>query len=168
MSKSVTLGGERLGSGKKQKISMHGYQRSTHDLGNVVRTSMACGTLVPFMSQVALPGDTFDIELEAFVRTLPTIGPLFGSFKLQLDVFVAPMRLYIAPLHNNALNVGLKMEQIKLPQLKIKARDINPDSGTSLEFQQINQSSLLAYLGTRGLGRAYTDGGVVERRVPLS
>ena len=40
-----TLGGDRLGSGKKQKISMHGYERSTHDLGYIWRSTMACGTL---------------------------------------------------------------------------------------------------------------------------
>ena len=50
-----TLGGDRLGSGKKQKISMHGYERSTHDLGYIWRSTMACGTLVPFMNIVGLP-----------------------------------------------------------------------------------------------------------------
>ena len=67
MSSKVTLGGERLGSGKKNKIELHGYERSTHDLGYVWRSSMAAGTLVPFMSMVGLPGDTFDINLNAYI-----------------------------------------------------------------------------------------------------
>ena len=58
-----TLGGDRLGSGAKQKVHLKNYERSTHDLGRVWRSSMAAGTLVPFMSDVALPGDTFDINL---------------------------------------------------------------------------------------------------------
>lgn len=46
-----TLGGDRLGSGHKQKVYLHGYERSTHDLGYLWRTTMSAGTLVPFMKQ---------------------------------------------------------------------------------------------------------------------
>ena len=89
-----TLGGNRLGSGKKMMVEMNNYERSTHDMGYLWRSSIAPGTLVPFMSKVGLPGDTFDLNLNAIIKTYPTIGPLFGSFKLQLDVFVCPIRLY--------------------------------------------------------------------------
>ena len=44
------------------KVELHNYERSTHDLGYIWRSTMSAGTLVPFMTQVALPGDTFDIE----------------------------------------------------------------------------------------------------------
>ena len=81
-----TLGGDRLGSGKKQKVFLNHFERSTHDLGFIFRTTMSAGTLVPFMSILALPGDTFDIDLECDVKTHPTTGPLFGSFKVQLDI----------------------------------------------------------------------------------
>ena len=57
------LGGDRLGSGNKMKVHMHGFERSTHDLGHVFRTTMASGTLVPFLCNVATPGDTWDIDL---------------------------------------------------------------------------------------------------------
>ena len=57
-----TLGGDRLGSGKKMTVDFHGYERSTHDLSYLWRSTMAAGTLVPFMSEIALPGDTFDIS----------------------------------------------------------------------------------------------------------
>lgn len=63
-----TLGGDRLGAGNKNKITMHGFERSTHDLGFVWRNTQAPGTLVPFMSMLALPGDTFDINLGADYR----------------------------------------------------------------------------------------------------
>jgi len=104
------------------------------------------------MKKVALPGDTFDIDLEADVKTHPTLGPLFGSFKLQLDVFLAPIRLYHAALHNNKLGIGLKMEQIKLPQLQIITQELDQNSNEPIEIEQISQSSLLAYLGIRGNG----------------
>lgn len=147
-----TLGGDRLGSGKKIKVAMRNYERSTHDLGYIWRSTMAPGTLVPFMKKVALPGDTFDIDLEADVKTHPTLGPLFGSFKLQLDIFLTPIRLYNAALHNNKLGIGLSMDKIKLPQLKLYTNGLDNNIDKPVETQQISQSSLLAYLGIRGNG----------------
>ena len=54
------IGGNRLGSGGKMEVHMHGYNRSNHDIGNTWRSTMAAGTLVPFLNRVALPGDDFD------------------------------------------------------------------------------------------------------------
>jgi hypothetical protein len=147
----VTLGGDRLGSGKKENIELKNYERSTHDLGYVWRSTMASGTLVPFMSEVALPGDTFDIDLNIDVMTHPTIGPLFGSYKVQLDVFQCPIRLYNGKLHMNMLNIGMNMSQIKLPQIVMAADNIVNAYDIS-DNAQINPSSLFSYLNIRGLG----------------
>lgn len=154
MGKTVTIGGNRLGSGKKMQTQLKSYERSTHNLGYLWRSTMAPGTLVPFMVEPALPGDTFDIGLAAEALTLPTIGPLFGSFKLQLDVFQVPIRLYQAQLHNNKLYIGLDMDAINLPQLEITAQSVNFASEEPVDVQQINPSSLLAYLGIRGIGKS--------------
>lgn len=145
----VTLGGDRLGAGKKQKIDLHNYSRSNHDLSYVWRSTMASGTLVPFMSEVGLPGDSFDIDLNVDIKTHPTIGPLFGSYKVQLDVFTCPVRLYNGKLHMNMLNIGLNMSQIKLPQLVVEAKTQNISDNS-----QINPSCLLSYLNIRGVGRS--------------
>ena len=146
-----TLGGDRLGSGNKMKVEMHGYGRSNHDLGYVWRSTMSPGTLVPFMCNVGLPGDTWDIDLDAFFNTHPTIGPLFGSFKVQLDVFFAPVRLYNAHLHNNTLGIGMDMSHIKLPRLVMQA--LPAATPGDIDNSQVNPSSLLSYLGIRGIGR---------------
>lgn len=152
MSKTVNVGGNRLGSGNKINVTMHGYQRSNHDLSYLWKSTMAPGTLVPFMVIPGMPGDTFDIDLDSVVKTHPTIGPLFGSFKLQLDVFNVPIRLYSKILHNNKLGIGMKMNQVYFPRLKLSGNALDNTSKTPIEFQQINQSSILAYLGIRGLG----------------
>lgn len=147
MSITKTLGGDRLGSGKKMKVEMHGFERSTHDLSYIWRSTMSPGTLVPYLCEVALPGDTWDISLNAEGLTHPTKGPLFGRFKMQLDVFQIPMRLYHAKLHNNALGIGMNMADIKLPQIQVLAKDgIKED----IDNQQVNPSSIFAYLGIRG------------------
>jgi len=155
-----TLGGDRLGSGKKQKIELHGYERSTQNLSTVWKNTQAPGTLVPFLKIIGLPGDTFDIDLNSDVRTHPTVGPLFASFKQQTDVFMCPIRLYHKYLHNNKLGVGMSMSNIKFPLLRITAPEIDPSSTVPPEFQQVNQCSLLAYLGTRGIAGDMSSGNV--------
>ena len=147
-SHSVTLGGDRLGSGNTNKVELHNFGRSTHDLSYIWRSTMASGTLVPFMNEIGLPGDSFDINLNCDVKTHPTIGPLFGSYKVQLDVFQCPIRLYNGKLHMNMLGIGLKMNAMKLPQIRVSA------NGSGIEDNsQVNPSALLSYLGIRGVGR---------------
>lgn len=165
------IGGDRLGSGNKQEVSMRNFERSTHDLGYIWRSSMASGTLVPFMSELGLPGDTFEIDLMADVKTLPTVGPLYGSYKVQLDVFQCPVRLYQGKLHMNMLNIGMDMSEVLLPQITMEATYKFSRGDT----QQINTSSIYSYLHMKGLGRAVTESGepregVVDREfnaVPL-
>lgn len=146
-----SIGKNTLGGGKKMNVELRTYNRSTHDLSYVWRNTQAVGPLVPFMCEVGLPNDTWDIDLQHHVITHPTIGPLFGSFKMQADIFVCPIRLYNAMLHNNALNVGLNMKMVKLPQIRteINSTDI---AHADEDFTQINPSCLLSYLGIKGFG----------------
>lgn len=141
------VGGDRLGSGAKMNVDLRTFQRSTHDLGRVIRTTMSPGTLVPVLIEPAMNGDTFDIDIDSLVRTMPTVGPLFGSFKLQIDVFSVPMRLYCGKLHMNLLGVGLDMKNIKLPKMYVEGHNPTVDKEMKGRF---DNSSLLAYLGIRG------------------
>ena len=141
---------------------MHGYERSTHDLSRVIRTTMAAGTLVPVMKEVALPGDTFDIDISADVQTLPTIGALFGSYQLYIDLFQVPIRLYNAALHMNMLNIGLDMSKVFFPLVELQGN--NPRTGIPIDNQQINPSCIFKYLGISGLGRATATNGVAIRQ----
>lgn len=160
-----TLGGDRVGSGKKMTVELENFGRSTHDQGKLIKTDQAAGTLVPYYCNIGLPGATAYIDLSVLTRTLPTVGPVFGSFKHQMEVYTAPIRLYIAALHNNALGIGLKMENMKLPIMVARVNRPNY-SKNDLNSQQISQDSLLAYLGIRGLGNPVTPGGVIARRFP--
>ena len=155
----AVIGKNTLGSGKKMVTSLNNYNRSTHDLSFVMRTTMAPGVLVPTMKLLMEPGDTFDIEARYHTLTHPTIGPLFGSFKQQNDYFFCPIRLYNAMLHNNALNVGLNMATVKLPKIRWdetkwaeKGLQYLEGSNKSL-FKIVHPSSLLSYMGYRGLSR---------------
>jgi len=161
-----TLGGERLGGGKKSKVHLHHYERSTHNMSRILRTTMSPGTLVPFLKEVALPGDTFDIELSADIFTSPTIGPLFGSFQFQCDLFLCPMRLYNSMLHMNMLGIGMNMSQVKLPLIEVELRNLvnNTSQPGNPDNYQINPSSLLKYLGISGNGSQSTATAFSTRR----
>lgn len=159
MAQQVTLGGDRLGSGNKQKVELHNYQMSSFNLEQDWKSSMAPGILYPFIKLVGTNHDTFDIDLDTFVRTLPTKGPLFGSYKLQCDIFAAPFRLYQGILHNNPIDIGLKMNQVYLPKIKFRTASGNIPmvSGADEYTKQVHPSSLMKYMGFSGAGEAATD-----------
>jgi hypothetical protein len=156
MSLTRSIGKNTLGGGKKMQVDMRTYNRSTHDLSYVWRNTQSPGTLVPFICELALPGDVHEIQLSANVLTHPTVGPLFGSFKLQLDVFECPIRLYNAQLHNNKLGIGLDMSKVKFPVISVEYDKTTDNPLTikgSLNDAQVNPSCLRSYLGFNGVGR---------------
>lgn len=146
-----TLGGDRIRSESKMEVYLPNFGRSSHNIGKIIRTSQACGTIVPYWCQIGLDGTTFYIDITTKVKTLPTTGPVFGSFKHQIDVFVIPIRLYIAALHNNALGVGLNMSKVLLPQFEVYSANASIYENDT-NRGQVNPSSLLSYLGIKGFG----------------
>lgn len=148
-----TLGGDRIRSESKMEVYLPNFGRSSHNVGKIIRTSQACGTIVPYWCQIGMDGTTFYIDITTKVKTLPTTGPVFGSFKHQIDVFVIPIRLYIAALHNNALGVGLNMSKVLLPQFKVYTANTSIYENDT-NRGQVNPSSLLSYLGVKGFGRS--------------
>lgn len=158
-----TLGGDRLRSENKMEVYLPNFGRSSHNVGKIIRTSQACGTIVPYWCQIGLDGTTFYIDITTKVKTLPTTGPVFGSFKHQIDVFVIPIRLYIAALHNNALGVGLNMSKVLLPQFTVHTANTSIYENDT-NRGQVNPSSLLSYLGIKGFG--YSSVNQYKRRFP--
>ena len=158
-----TLGGDRIRSESKMEVYLPNFGRSSHNIGKIIRTSQACGTIVPYWCQIGLDGTTFYIDITTKVKTLPTTGPVFGSFKHQIDVFVIPIRLYIAALHNNALGVGLNMSKVLLPQFQVFTANTSIYKDDT-NRGQVNPSSLLSYLGIKGFG--YSNVNQYLRRFP--
>lgn len=148
-----TLGGDRIRSESKMEVYLPNFGRSSHNVGKIIRTSQACGTIVPYWCQIGLDGTTFYIDITTKVKTLPTTGPVFGSFKHQIDVFVIPIRLYVAALHNNALGVGLNMSKVLLPYFQAFTANASIYENNT-NRGQVNPSSLLSYLGIKGFGRS--------------
>lgn len=145
------------------EVYLPNFGRSSHNVGKIIRTSQACGTIVPYWCQIGLDGTTFYVDITTKVKTLPTTGPVFGSFKHQIDVFVIPIRLYIAALHNNALGVGLNMSKVLIPQFIVNTANTSIYENDT-NRGQVNPSSLLSYLGIKGFG--YSSVNQYTRRFP--
>ena len=155
MAQEVTLGGDRLGSGQKQKVELHDYKMNSFNQSQIFRSSLAPGLLYPFCRLLGTNHGTFDIDINTIARTLPTLGPLFGSFKLQIDLFSVPFRLYQGMLHNNPTEIGLQMNKVYLPKIvidTIEGSEAPRVIGSNDDNRQINDTSLMKYLGLSGIG----------------
>lgn len=162
------IGKNTIGDNNKMSVDLKTYNMSTHDLSTIVRNTQAPGTLVPNLTLLVQKGDTIDIDIESNVLTHPTVGPLFGSFKLEHHVYTVPFRLYNSWLHNNRTKIGLDMSQVKIPQLNVGLKKIDNPKPED-EWTQVNPSCLLAYLGIRGYGSliGVTTKNVEKNAVPL-
>ena len=164
MSITRTLGKNTLGDNNKMKVAMRDYDMSTHDISTVFRSSIGVGMLVPFCKILCQKGDIIDLDLINKTLSQPTLGPLFGSFKLQHFMFFGGFRLYNSWLHNNRTGIGMKMSDIKLPMMIA-----NTTGSTTEAHTNISPSALYKYLGwskSRRTGSEAT-GGVFKNGVPL-
>lgn len=168
MAITKAIGKNTVGDGNKMTVRLKNYYRSTHDLSYVWKNTQTVGTVVPFLCEYAQIDDTHEIDLSAMVITHPTVGPLYGSFKLQLDVYVAPIRLYQKLLHNNTMGIGLDMSKVKLPIIQVDGMSTSDNPTNENQWTQINPSALLAYLGLRGWGKFTASNICVKKNgVPL-
>lgn len=159
-----TLGKNTLGDNNKMKVAMRDYDMSTHDISTIFRSSIGVGMLVPFCKILCQKGDIIDINLINKTLSQPTLGPLFGSFKLQHFMFFGGFRLYNSWLHNNRTGIGMKMSDIKLPMMKADTKGTTTDAKT-----EISASALYKYLGWSSSRRtgANANTGVLKNGVPL-
>lgn len=159
-----TLGKNTLGDNNKMKVAMRDYDMSTHDISTVFRSTIGVGMLVPFCKILCQKGDIIDLDLINKTLSQPTLGPLFGSFKLQHFLFFGGFRLYNSWLHNNRTGIGMKMSDIKLPMMYAKTYGTTTNAKTN-----ISTSALYKYLGlskARRMGSSSTEG-IYKNGVPL-
>jgi hypothetical protein len=159
-----TLGKNTLGDNNKMKVAMRDYDMSTHDISTIFRSSIGVGMLVPFCKILCQKGDIIDLNLINKTLSQPTLGALFGSFKLQHFMFFGGFRLYNSWLHNNRTGIGMKMNDIKLPMMVARTNGTATNAKTN-----ISASALYKYLGwssSRRTGANATEG-VTKNGVPL-
>lgn len=67
--------------------------RSTHRLNHSYKLTGDFGKLYPVMTELAFAGDTWKIDLEQFVRSMPMIAPVMDMVDVKVDAFFCPIRL---------------------------------------------------------------------------
>ncbi len=68
-------------------------QRSAFDLSHGYKTTFDAGYIVPFLTQEALPGDTFKVKANIFARMATPIYPIMDNIMLDTFFFAIPMRI---------------------------------------------------------------------------
>lgn len=76
-------------------------KRSNFNLGRVNRFSADVGWVIPCYVEEVLPNSYKRLDIEALIQTNATVAPLMGSFKVKVDAFFVPLRLYYKHLDLN-------------------------------------------------------------------
>nr|QJB21186.1 MAG: major capsid protein [Microvirus sp.] len=66
---------------------------SRFDLSHLHRTSFDMGKIIPIDIQAVMPGDSFNINVEHFIRTMPTLVPIMDNVDLKVNHFFVPYRI---------------------------------------------------------------------------
>ena len=68
-------------------------QRSVFDRSHDYKTTMDAGYLIPFFVDEVLPGDTFKLRVNAFVRMNTLVAPFMDNVFMDTFFFFVPSRL---------------------------------------------------------------------------
>ena len=63
------------------------------DLSHLHRSSFDMGKIIPIDIQAVMPGDNFNINVEHFIRTMPTLVPIMDNVDLKINHFFVPYRI---------------------------------------------------------------------------
>lgn len=66
---------------------------SKFDLSHIHKTSMDMGQIVPIACIPTLPGDKINVDVDAFIRGMPTIAPIMDKIDVKINHFYVPYRV---------------------------------------------------------------------------
>lgn len=75
------------------RVPVQRPKRNVFDLSFENRFSCKMGDLIPFLCKPVLPGDTFKVNSEIFIRTAPLVSPMFQKINVYTHYFYVPNRL---------------------------------------------------------------------------
>lgn len=92
-------------------------KKSNVNLSHVSPTTLAPGNLIPISFTRILAGDDLRFKPSAFVQAMPMNAPLVNGFKLCLEYFFVPDRLYNWDLLMDNTGVTDDPDNVKFPQI---------------------------------------------------
>ena len=75
------------------RVPVQRPKRNIFDLSFENRFSCKMGDLIPFLCKPVVPGDTFKVNSEIFIRTAPLVSPMFQKINVYTHYFYVPNRL---------------------------------------------------------------------------
>nr|DAE46428.1 MAG TPA: Major capsid protein [Microviridae sp.] len=129
------------------KVPVKRPKRNKFNLSYENRFSCKMGELIPVMCKPVVPGDTFNVNTEIFIRTAPLVSPLFQQIDVYLHYFFVPNRLIYKDWEQFISPHGTKSEpdpqEKQLPAISgfynyrgegFDESSINDHNGTLLDF----------------------------------
>lgn len=125
-------------------------KRNLFNLTYSNRFSCKLGQLVPILCKPVVPGDTFKVNTEIFIRTAPLVSPMFQEMRVYTHYFYVPNRLimkdweqFISP--HATLETPDPTEK-QLPSINLSPMGENV-SGSRLPRHLFKTGELLDFLG---------------------
>ena len=95
-------------------------KKSNVNLSHVSPTTLAPGNLIPISFTRIFAGDDLRFKPSAFVQAMPMNAPLVNGFKLCLEYFFVPDRLYNWDLLADNTGITSDPDGVKLPQMVVQ------------------------------------------------
>lgn len=125
-------------------------KRNLFNLSYSNRFSCKLGQLVPIFCKPVVPGDTFKVSSEIFIRTAPLVSPMFQEMKVYVHYFYVPNRL-IMDKWEQFISPHATLQEPNPTELVLPHIDCRPDFGPSrndlLPEQLFATGELLDFLG---------------------
>lgn len=120
----------------KQKIKVGGIPKNKFDLSHEKKLTLNMGTLVPILKMDVVPGDTFRVSSEIFMRLAPMIAPIMHRVDIYTHYFYVPNRIVWSGFDDFISKEGPTIPQ-KVPQFLFPATGFPNDgikSGTLADY----------------------------------
>ena len=95
-------------------------KKSNVNLSHVSPTTLAPGNLIPISFTRIFAGDDLRFKPSAFVQAMPMNAPLVNGFKLCLEYFFVPDRLYNWDLLADNTGITSDPDSVNLPQMVVQ------------------------------------------------
>lgn len=134
-------------------------RRSNVNLSHVKATTLAPGNLVPISFTRILTGDYLSFDPSSFVQAFPMKAPLVNGFKLCLEYFFIPDRIYNVDANMDFSGVANNPDDVKFPILsagrttrlgsdgKVLTLTASDNSYSSFAKEVVSPGSLADYCG---------------------
>lgn len=126
------------------RVPVQRPKRNVFDLSFENRFSCKMGDLIPFLCKPVVPGDTFKVNSEIFIRTAPLVSPMFQKINVYTHYFYVPNRLlmekweqFISP---HATKANPTPTELQLPALSGLVR-LDSEDGPGLPLSVFSKSA---------------------------